>query len=1173
MSAITARDRDRGPDNIRRYRTKCRVRIDSHDRAEPLFISDDVVAIQTGKTIKGAGQANLIVLPTRNYLNLIRPNDYINIYFNIGDGEGWTRTFFGFIDKIEETYVVSNDGKPRTQYTLICTDFYKVLDKTQIYFNPHLAGRSDLSGEVFGTPNIGGLALMTSGVRVHGSSADMVVNLILLMLGFGSQFSLPTSYTARFKDVFRARRAQFVQNRLGEDAKRAIEDAGGFQQLLEQFRQQEFGTARTLANSGSFLTQNLNSLFAERGIASQEDRARITEASTAGDLSKLSSLLADHRIRQEVTLADPGRTTDVDRGAIDILRSSLPDAKDSLLDVVDVFSFVERTAIDGYHAGYSVWQRQGSLISIIRAMSHELMNELIFDLRPTVNSEDTESAGVEYSRVPDEIEGNVDEKEPNGITHVPAMVMREYPFSTIDGIDLRGVNVQVERQTGEIGIVYFGDIFATEPNIPGRHVSVIPNINISDTRLNKGPVLAQKHIDVAVVKDEEVVKTQFGRSDHEHFNLMEFYSDAILGTDQRYYMHDLLPIVTPIHIMRHGLRVRSLTTRFARYDHTVTDRVEPPPDPPEEATAAEEAAEPEELPTVAPGDLGLPALSTENARFRNAGLARWGYRSKPHIGPNGSWVFHQGVDIVANPSVQSTAAAHDIPIHAIADGEIVVSAPEGVFGGYGNVVVIRHDFSGERRYSTYAHLSEILVGPGKRAVSGTRRERRQYAVQGMAGGRTMQPIRVRKGDTIGKMGNTGFTSSEFGRTHLHFEIDKIFPPRNDQITLRHHFEEPPPGFDGSAGSGSQKGVWSDSIISDGESTRPPPPAGYDRSIDPVTFYQENGIDLQASISAGDIVSVDDSDDGVEPDDTDRGPEEDEDRAQPREDVLNNAGITEELDTQNPVAIGAVDTITTRQQLIRWALLQDHWYQHNLEYVSGRVEMRGAPEIRVGYRLDLADRNMSFYVESVNHSWQFPNKMTTSLAVTRGQRNDPFPMYVLPPIDPMNPTETQRRTGTGRLAQYFLIPDPIAVRRALVLRGTNEENVKSSFIDMSLAGGAGTDILNYVDSGQRATSYEETVVLASSVTPDQIFEGDPEANLEQVRISGDLAFELDKLALLDFVDKSLESFDFSDDSLLNPFADPTSETTSGVTGRDLAASFESDIHANDAILSELDIFGD
>ena len=1153
MSAITDSHRDVGLDGVRRYRTKVRVRIDSHDQKDPIWISDDVVSVHTGKTVKGAGQANLVVLPRLNYLNIIRPNDYINIYFNIGDGEGWTRTFFGFVDRVVEKYTVGPDGSPRTQHNILCTDFYKALEKTNVYFNPHLAGRPDLSGEFFGTPNIGGLALMTSGLRVHGSPADIVVNLMLVLLGFGTQFSLPPGYDPLFKDIFRQRRAQFIQNRLGESAKQAIEEAGGFNQLRAQIRSEEQGTAQDLANSGSSQRERINSLFRERGITNATEQQRILESVNAGDVDRVAALLADSRLRNTLVTTDPGRTTDDESGTLDVLNTTLPKATSSLLDVIDVFSFVERTAIDGFHTGYTVWQQQGSLISFARSMSHEIMNELIFDLRPLVSSQAGQHVRAPYSRQPDEIEGNVDENGgTNGITHVPAMVMREYPFSTIDGIDLRGVNVQLDGQEGEIGVVYFGEIFAAGINEPGRHAVRIPNINLSDRREGKGNILAPKSIDVAVVHEDEFVDTELGRSDHEHYNLLEFYSDALLGQDQRFYMHDLLPILTPVHVMRHGLRVRSLTTRFARFPVWGTDHLIAPP-PVEEQEEAEEAAEEEGLQPAT--ELGAPCLASEGARFRNFGGNRWGYRKKPHLGPNGSWVMHQGIDIQGPLGT---------PIYAIADGEVVGSLPDGVVGGYGNSVVIKHDFDGEIFYSHYAHLNSINVGPGAGVPRDTRSSRRKYLVDGFAGGRSAAfPIRVSKGDVIGTMGATGFDGMG---VHLHFEIVKLYTPGRDRITPRIHFSLP-----STPGPYQSGHTWSNELSSTSfplelpaSSPRPEPPAGYDNSLDPVEFFSTRGYNLVELINGTEAPTDEEE---SEPDDFGHGPVADEDGQRPRDEVLEEAGVTPDRAPTQTSTRNNVDNIATRQQLIRWALLHDHWYQHNLEYLSGKITMRGAPEIRVGYRLDVPERNMSFYIEGVNHQWKFPDKMTTVLSVTRGQRNDPLPMYILPPLDPFNATDTQRRTSSGRLSTYFAVPDPVAVRRAMVLRSNKTQTPHNA--------GLGTDEINTVDSLDRAASYNEAAVLARSVdptTPSIDGEGD------LLRISGDLQFELEMLQLErnfnEFLENELDplledTFGFTDEAAENPVENSTSETDAGTDGRNLTAGLEVDLSARAAFLRFLD----
>jgi len=86
--------------------------------------------------------------------------------------------------------------------------------------------------------------------------------------------------------------------------------------------------------------------------------------------------------------------------------------------------------------------------------------------------------------------------------------------------------------------------------------------------------------------------------------------------------------------------------------------------------------------------------------------------------------MHSGVDIAA-PRGSSVAAAWD--------GTVLYT---GWFGGYGKIVIIDH---GDGISTLYAHLSAILTAPGRS---------------------------VRKGQVIGRVGSTGFSTGP----HVHFEI-------------------------------------------------------------------------------------------------------------------------------------------------------------------------------------------------------------------------------------------------------------------------------------------------------------------------------------------------------------------------------------------------------------------
>ncbi len=76
------------------------------------------------------------------------------------------------------------------------------------------------------------------------------------------------------------------------------------------------------------------------------------------------------------------------------------------------------------------------------------------------------------------------------------------------------------------------------------------------------------------------------------------------------------------------------------------------------------------------------------------------------------------------------------PIHASADGDIIISRNSGWNGGYGNYVVISHSNGTQ---TLYAHMKQAVVSVGER---------------------------VSQGDIIGYVGSTGNSTGP----HLHFEI-------------------------------------------------------------------------------------------------------------------------------------------------------------------------------------------------------------------------------------------------------------------------------------------------------------------------------------------------------------------------------------------------------------------
>lgn len=1075
MSALTGVDRALGPDGVRRYRTRWKVLVKSHQYAGTTNLSDSLINVSMTKNIKTVGNASLALTADRNLLNLVYPNDYISIYCDRADGYGWTRVFFGFVDHLEELQRVDPaTGKPTTMYTLQCSDFQKAFERTEIYFNPHLAGRPDFDGDFNSTPNIGGAALRTRGVRVNGGPADLVTNLTLLLLGFGAQFTLPSSYNPRLRDRIRQQRAEQVLGRLSQDVRSEVMDQGGYAAFLENIRNR-LGIS---ASTGALVDPESNT--AED--VSRADRARFSEA-------VIQALSPGSGTSRESTTSARERGAE----AYNILNTTVQGFPASLLDIMDISTFVERDAIDGYTNQLSVWDRQGSVMSFLRSVSNEIVDELFLDLR-AISVDGGLTGGTSFSTDLDDLEGNAPDSNggQRGILYQPALVMREYPHSTIEYIDADNVPLTVRQRgtTGSpaapdtsltfegqvlpvlpevIGLLWFGAIFSNRPNTPGRHVITIPGINTEDLSLGVATTAAPKHLDTVVVNDAEIISTRLSRSDTDHFNLFELTSDGMLGESARFFMMDLLPIITPTHIVRHGLRTRRLTTRFARNSLETANRIAPQDSPPPAAQDSPPPAAPAPTPSAA---TFLPvALVTAGDRYTQGYVTpenQWWYRRKTfdgirHVNNLSSnpvpasgtryWRYHNGVDI---------AAPRGTPVVAVRDGKVVMAAPVGTNGrnGYGNIVMIYHE--ADDIYSLYAHMDSIASN--LLTASRSRRLATFTSERVIRGGQYVEAD-VRAGDQIGTVGATDCEG-----VHLHFEFGvvrngRVYPSASDRVALI-----PDVFRDAATASPGFR-------VSTGQPTNPSESETI--SQDPVRVFRERfgGTILPVGENAADaVLPVDDPPEAATfPGDEAEIPNAPEVPVAPTEESTEEDEGESTDRNYTPVS---VDTPGTRRLLARWALLNDHWYQHNLEYLSGSIEMRGAPEIRVGYRLDLPDRNLSFYVEGVTHNWSYGQPMTTTLHVTRGQPNNPSPIYVLPFLETFGSTSTQRVTGS-RLSSFFIVPDPLSVRRALKLQRRATDDPTPQF--QGVASRASPDI-NEVDSpgdsGTVAARYNEVIVEAS-----------------------------------------------------------------------------------------------
>ena len=533
-----------------RQTTRVAVRIDSH-LANAIDVSRDVVSLSTEKGIKSKGSFQLHLVPRRNYFNTIFPNDIVNIYIDPGDGErGFVRTMMGFVDRIERQESTDSEGSVSSHFVVIGSDFQKAIEETAIYFNQFLRDRLDAR---FNKLNIAGTALRSAGIVGSGTPADYVTNFLRILLGFGQQWVLPESYPA-------SSNKQSIRDGKAQQAKANIPES--LKQLLE-----------TIGVNGEFITNDIEEIIQKSKAA----RAA-SNTSIGGEVETDEEFNA--RLTRVAATLQGASPLQAYRQALNTSESTLPPGLADLLDT----RLVEHACIDGFTANSEVWNTENStLAQFLNGHTNEIVNELMFDLRPVTRDEYDGSPTSDYSKEADDTGINAKGTEMfplsvPAVQYVPSVVFREFPYSVCKGFDASTLtlfggptpNSGGQSEFGEL--VRFGPVFAVNPNCPGRQTYDYGEVGKSKgitalPGLLGDNVRGIKHIDVVVIEDTDVTHSSLGRSDNDIYNLFELtaHNFGQLAEHYKYLLSNFSPILNPISVARHGLRVRQMSTDFANY--------------------------------------------------------------------------------------------------------------------------------------------------------------------------------------------------------------------------------------------------------------------------------------------------------------------------------------------------------------------------------------------------------------------------------------------------------------------------------------------------------------------------------------------------------------------------------------------------------------------------------
>jgi hypothetical protein len=192
------------------------VIVDTHDRGQRLKgqridLSPYITQVSVDTHLTGGGQASISLPAVQHIEDIVAAGDLVNVYFNLHRNDvdrynkGNVRVFFGYIDTVNKSVTVDGSGGKLTSYTLTCSAFDKAIKQTQIYNNPHLVAtqagtKKDVVRKDFQN-NLGGMSLFSKGIATRGTPRDLVLRNLMRLLGFGGQFILPAHYQEVLPDA------------------------------------------------------------------------------------------------------------------------------------------------------------------------------------------------------------------------------------------------------------------------------------------------------------------------------------------------------------------------------------------------------------------------------------------------------------------------------------------------------------------------------------------------------------------------------------------------------------------------------------------------------------------------------------------------------------------------------------------------------------------------------------------------------------------------------------------------------------------------------------------------------------------------------------------------------------------------------------------------------------
>tara|TARA_R110000824_G_scaffold43880_8_gene128066 strand:- start:24 stop:3128 length:3105 start_codon:yes stop_codon:yes gene_type:complete len=923
-------------------RTTATVLIDTHDRgkdfgSQRLDISEYITQITLDSHIAGGGAANITLPGIDHFEDIIAAGDLINIYFDTHRGDdniynrGNVRTFFGYVDAVSKSITVSGDGSKLTIYTIMCQDFAKAIRSTEIYNNPFLShqvgdGKPDIIRDEL-KQNIGGLTVHAIGMPFEGTPRDIVLQGLMRCIGTGGQCILPQHYSEGLPGS--QHNVTFNLNSgSGESFGKELDSLNNLSAFFDPDLIQIFNDVVADPNLTSDGMQEFLSTAEEIGIETQiEFEAKVTDEKP-GVKIPYRSYLSNTFFKIGPAIGEEGNTDKTTYGPID--NKLRPVIEKIIIKVAhesqSVSGKFRMTPLVNHLADPSVNEED------VVQPALTIFNLLCFDYMEDVDGYWGDWRWMRYS-------GNLMGALMDGAhTLINELFFDLRPMPTFDNsLSKDGLNI---KTNGAI------------PMVPAVVLREKPFTNYPHPTSGIMNADTKSSVRIGALMDEDGMPTGLKVIPPEPITKDTKPYDYKKTTTDQLFISTTSPT--------------GPTSTFSESDKgNLTDVFE-------ESSVDIGSLKAEDIPWIGAYDPKIAKLANETD-FAILSHVDGGLDAFEEYQGDEFWLTLP-IDIantdLTDEDFEKLTKIQDV-ISGLSKSEIsylktLLSKPEGLEKSLVSTSLNQQIVA--KQFGTILSLPR----PVFRSPDGTRitQEKKIAVTQNVIG--TIAPTKSGKDSSFKAFASTmgsGVELDGYYETHAEGSTKSLknqhilFAPGSDLNSVRKTLKE------------AKEERW--------------------HCLDFMTLYPHDIIVETHNRGDNNLVNIYELTGNL------AVPTPEAQRF-----TLNNiipvvspssvqrfgvrvrAVQTKFMDIMSmgggSPASGAKKYDWHSGLLIRWNILLDLWSQHNHEYVSATMSLRGMPGLRVGYRVDRPDLNLSFYVDRVSHTWSFPGLLTTQISTSRGQ---------------------------------------------------------------------------------------------------------------------------------------------------------------------------------------------